>query len=211
MNSASVLLSRQKFSQAAQIYDKALEFLSKKNSFFINEFNMACKWLGNYPGALQYAQKLLDEYQKSPADALITWDPLLLEEISKGIIGKEPVRLLLSSSTDTPSDQKKLYQALAKQQSQYPGSKWIKSQMAIVAWKLGQEAKAFFLWPFGASSHPPFLWMGAQLSLQVGQLDTAMLCMAELKEVLPAQDTAAMTPFTRVYIELCQEAVLKKN
>ena len=53
--------------------------------------------------------------------------------------------------------------------------------------------------------------MGAQLSLQVGQLDTAMLCMTELKRVLPAQDTAAMTPFTRVYIELCQEAVLKKK
>lgn len=211
MNTASVLLGNQQFAEASKIYDKAIAFFNKETSFFISEFNAVCQWLSNYPGALQNAGLLLKEYRGLNQERLITWDPLLLEEIVGQVIGQEPVKLALSSVIEEPASYQKLLLELGRLSNMYPRSKWLKSQMAITAWKLNQEARAYFLWPFGASSSSSFLWLGAQLSMQVGQLDRAMTCMNELSKKLSAEDTAPMTPFRLMYVQLCEEAILNKN
>jgi hypothetical protein len=136
----------------------------------------------------------------------------LLEEIARGIIGPEPVRLTFADQGgDDPSSTLLLLNQLERLSKTYPGSKWIKSQMAITAWRLNQASRAFFLWPFEASDAISFLWMGAQLSMQVGQLDVAFDCMQKLKSKLDPIDLEPLTPYRSALVTLRQETVLNKN
>lgn len=211
MNNASVLLRQQKFAEAARLYDEVLKFMNPSKSFFIQELAMLSGWLSSRPGSQSVAKKLWQEYQKDNAER-ISWDPLLLEEIVKGVVGPEPVRLTLSDSGDsTPSSNLTLLEQLERFSKVYPASKWIKSQMAITSWKLGQEARAFFLWPYGVSDSASFLWTGAQLSMQVGQWDVAFDCMQKLKTKLSSVDLQPLTPYMSAWVSLRQEVVLNEN
>lgn len=212
MNTASVFLRDEKFAEASLIYDQALKFLNPNTSFFIQELAMLCHWLGNRPGANSFAQKLWQQYQKSPKESLISWDPLLLEEINKGLIGREVVRLIFASEgSDDPTEALRVFNKLEKFSKDYPRSKWIKSQMALTAWGLNQKARAFFLWPYEASLASSFLWIGSQISMEVGQFDVTLTCMNQLKEQLAACDLMPLTPYTSALVALRQQTILSEN
>lgn len=205
INQASTCLSQANFAKAKKIYEVALEFLDRKKSFFVDELHAYAGFLADPQTGLAKIKSLSKSYRELQSRGelpALVFDPLLLEEISQGILGKEELADYFQKGGNELSKQLQKMDRLEKFLKKAPTSNWLKLQLSLVKWHLGRCSSAASFFPKEVALDSQRLYMRTLLLLDSSLMSEAVESFIQLEKQLKEEDKSLWTPFYRLRIQL---------